>query len=140
LLSERVYTSRSFPITIQLTISFHSTGLLMHDLRLLENLWLLLLHATLVELGDTVVMHEARARKEVGKSGFAVNLGPALLLALCSTGGAKEGVHFFLGGSLANNTHADARVRKLTRETPLVSGKKKKINAAPMAVKIPKKI
>jgi hypothetical protein len=32
------------------------------------------------------------------------------------------------------------RIEELTSERPFVSGKKKKMNAAPMAVKIPKKI
>jgi len=94
--SERVYTSRLFPIAPHPTGLLISTGLLKHELCLLQNLWLLLLHAALVEVGDAVVMHQTRAREEVGKSDFAVNLGPALFLALCGAGRAKEGVHFFL--------------------------------------------
>jgi hypothetical protein len=36
--------------------------------------------------------------------------------------------------------YSGTRYRKLTSERPLVSGKKKKMNAAPIAVKRPKKI
>ena len=86
-------------------ISFTNVSINSINLCLLNNSWLLLLQVVLV--ARLLLVHtrtnvvEARAIQEVGKTDFAVDLSPALLLALGGADGAEEGIHFFLHGLLA---------------------------------------